>query len=271
MLQGGRCPTARTSFKSARKGNRFWHALAVISLFLVGGAAAQVPGQTEARCQNTDKLEATHFRATQISGLALVELGQPDSLGRTVEIDYRGESFVGKFDQDGRVRIGFVLTEASAEFAIRLAETPLVTCKVDVPDFAKIFRVILRWQDPVQLDLNVIEPGRKMTRRNIDAAQRIGHVDLVGAAPAEGATAEASYLVPDGTIIPASSEFGFRVDFVTRGRKPEAPYCGDHPLAVAQMELIVIEKGQVTTRRLRTNRIACGANIAESRRYMAIR
>ena len=247
----------------------------LISLIALGAAQAQVPAQ----CSNTDKLGATQLRVTQQSARALVEITRPNSAGRKVEIEYGEESYVGKFDKDGRARMGFALTEPKAEFAIRIAETPVVNCKVDVPDFAKIFRVTLRWRDPVQLDFHVIEPGRRMNdfghvspaRPNTNFAQGIGQMDVISGAPTDGATAEASYAVPDGGTIPADSVFGYRVDYVTRGMKPEAPYCDEHPLAAPLMELIILDKGKVTNRKLGTNHARCNEAIPEARRFMVLR
>ena len=125
-------------------------------------ASSAAMAQTTAQCTNMDKLGETQLRVTQQSGRALVELTRPNSTGRKIEIEYGDESYVGRFERDGRARLGFALTDAKNEISIRMSETPAITCKIDVPDFAKIYRVILRWRDPIQLDLHVIEPGRRM-------------------------------------------------------------------------------------------------------------
>lgn len=235
--------------------------------------------QTTAQCTNTDKLGDTQLRVTQQYGRALVELTRPNSAGRKVEIEYGDESYVSRFERDGRARLGFALTEAKNEINIRMSETPPIICKIDVPDFAKLYRVILRWRDPIQLDLHVVEPGRRMGefghvspgRPNTNFTQGIGQMDVVSGMPMDGATAESSYVVPDASVIPADSIFGFRAEYVTRGMKPQAPYCDDHPLAVPQVELIIIEKGKVATRKIGTNRAPCGETLPESRRFMVIR
>ncbi len=249
--------------------------LAAASLFVAGAATAQ----TTATCANADKLVGTQLRVSQQYGPALVELSRPNSVGRKVEIEYGDESYIGKFERDGRIRIGFALTEPKNEVSIRIAETGVVTCKIEVPEFAKIYRVILRWRDPVQLDLHVVEPGRRMgeagdisaARPNTNFAQGIGQMDVISGSPADGATAETSYVIPDATSIPPDSTFAFRVENVTRGMKPEAPYCDDHPLAAPVMELTIIEKGKTITRKVGTNRARCGEPITEARRYMVVR
>ena len=96
-------------------------------------------------------------------------------------------------------------------------------------------------------------------------------MDVISGVPMDGATAESAYVVPDASVITPDSIFSFRAEFVTRGMKPALPYCDDGALAVPQVELIVIDKGKVTSRRLGTNRAPCGEPLAENRRYMVIR
>jgi len=270
-------PAAASLLRAAIAGGVLCLAASAAMAQAPGGGAAQEP--LLAPCTNMDKLGATQLRVSQQYGRALVEVNRPNSAGRKVEVEYGDESYVGKFDQNGRARMGFALTAAKNEVAVRISETPVVTCKVDVPEFNKIFRVVLRWRDPVQLDLHVIEPGRRLgdfghispSRPNNNLAQGMGQMDVVGGAPADGATAEVSYVVPDAAAIPADSVFGYRVDYVTRGAKAEAPYCDDLPLASPLMELIIIDKGKVSMRKIGTNRARCGEQIPEARRLMVIR
>lgn len=274
---GLRCVQNRRPHGSAPRAMRpaRWALAAMLCAFTTGGALAE----TQAQCTNMDKLGETQLRVTQQYGRALVELSRPNSAGRKVEIEYGDESYVGRFERDGKARLGFALTEAKSEMNIRMSETPLITCKIDVPEFPKLYRVILRWRDPIQLDLHVIEPGRRMGefghvspgRPNTNFTQGMGQMDVISGVPMDGATAESSYVIPDAATIPPDSIFAFRAEYVTRGMKPQPPYCDDHPLAVPQLDLIIIDKGKVTTRKVGTNRAPCGETLPESRRYMVIR
>ena len=159
-----------------------------------------------------------------------------------------------------------------------MSETPPVTCTVSVPDINKIFRVVLRWHDPVQLDLNVLEPGGRMGeagnvsggRPNTARKDGIGQMDIIGGVPAEDATGEMSY-VADAGAVPPDGVFGFRVDYVTRGSQPEAPYCDDNALATPRIEFTKIDGGKITTERLGLNRARCKEKIPDNRRLMMIR
>jgi hypothetical protein len=248
------------------------------ALTLAGGTAAVA--QTSATCDNSANAGSNaQVRVTQQLGRAQVDISKPNSAGRKVEIEYGDELYSLKFGPDGRVRTSFALVAAENNFAISMSEAAPINCSLAVPEFAKLYRVVLRWHEPVQLDLNVIEPGGRLgetghvnaSRPNGNLAQGIGLMDIVGAVPAEGATAEVSYVVPNPTAIPANSVFGFRLDYVTRGGRPEAPYCDDHPLAAPQVEFITIDAGTVTTRKMSVNRARCREKITDARRLMPIR
>lgn len=276
--------TKGTRGPSSDRGIAVVRAVAAAAALCVAATSAMAqttaPSEpTPAPCTNLDKLGATQLRVTQQYGRALVEVSRPNSAGRKIEVEYGDEAYIGRFDRDGRARMGFALTAPKNEIAVRMTESPVVTCQVDVPNFAKFFRVILRWRDPVQLDLHVVEPGRRLgdfghispARPNTNLAQGLGQMDVISGTPADGATAEVSYVVPDATAIPSDAVFGYRVDYVTRGLKPEAPYCDEHPLTSPLMELMIIDKGKISLRKLGTNHARCGETIPENRRLMVIR
>ena len=253
-----------------------WLLAAAFALATGGIATAQTPGH----CDHADALGPnTQLKVSQQSGRALIDISRPNSAGRRVEVGYGDELYSLKFGADNRIRISFALTAASNDFDINISEAPPVTCSVAVPDFAKLFRVILRWHDPVQLDLNVLEPGGRMgeaghingTRPNISLSQGLGQMDVFGVASADGATSEMSYVIANGSAIPPDSVFTYKVEYVTRGSLPEAPFCENHPLAAPQFDFITIQKGEVNTRKMSVNRAHCKEKIADARRLMPIR
>jgi hypothetical protein len=281
-LQNRRAATGETMARnSERRGFRgvgaaaCWLGVAVASL-ATGVAHAQTPAQ----CEYPPNLAAdTQVRVGQVKGRALVEITRPNSAGRKVEVEYGEELYSQKFGPDGRVRVGFALTAATNTFLVTMSETKPITCTVSVPDFNKFYRAVLRWRDPVQLDLNVIEPGARMgesghvsgSRPNGNLTQGIGQMDIVSGIPAEGTTAEISYVVTDITSITQNSMFAYKLDYVTRGAQPEPPYCDDGPLAAPQFEFITIENGVVNTRKMSANHARCREKISDSRRFMMIR
>ena len=232
------------------------------------------------QCDNSSSLGAdAQLRVTQQKGRALIEILKPNSAGRKVDIEYGDELYSQKFGADGRLRAGFALTAASNQFSINMSEAAPINCTANVPDFNKYYRVILRWHDPVQLDLHVIEPGGRQgeagyvngSRPNTNLNQGIGQMDVIGGVPAEGATGEMSYVVADAAAIPPNTVFSYKIDYVTRGNQPESPYCDDNALAAPQVEFITIENGLINTRKLSLNHARCREKIPEARRLMPIR
>lgn len=232
-----------------------------------------------AQCDKPENFGAdAELRISQTKGRALVEIVKPNTAGRKLEVEYGDELYTQKFAADGSVRLGFALTAQENEFTLTMSETSPVRCTVTVPEFNKVFRAILRWHDPVQLDLNVLEPGGRLGetgnvsggRPNTARNQGIGQMDIIGGVPQEDSTGEMSY-VTDMSAVPPDTVFGFRVDFVTRGSQPEAPYCDDNPLATPRIDFIKIEAGKVTTERLSLNRARCREKIPDNRRLMPIR
>jgi hypothetical protein len=242
----------------------------------IGGATAQPSG----RCDGIGGLPAnTQVQVSQKDGRAMVEIVRPGGTGRKVDIEYGDELYRNKFGPDGKLTVTFALTAANNEFTIDMTETAPITCNLSVPNFQKLYRVVLRWRDPIQLDLNVLEPGGRPgetgdvsgERRNTDLSQGIGAMDIVDGPPADGATAEMSYVVANAASIPPESTFGFKLDYVTRGAQPEAPYCDDQALAAPRFDFIIIANGEATTRKMTTNRAHCREKIADARRLMPIR
>ncbi len=241
--------------------------------------AAPALAQNAAVCARADRLGQTQLRVEQQYGRAVVDITRPNGAGGKVEVDYGDEAYIGQFDRTGRLRIGFALVAPKNEFEIRIAETPPLTCSLDVPEFKRLFRIVMRWRDPVLLDLHVIEPGGRLgdtgdinpARPNTNLSEGIGQMDLISGAPLDGATSETSYVVRDTKSLPSDGVFDFLLDYVTRGTKPVLPYCDDGALASAQIDLILIDRGTVTASKVGTNRVRCGEDIPEKRRLMVLR
>jgi len=241
--------------------------------FLILATIASAAAQTQATCSNLDRLGTTHIQVNEQLARATVEVLQPGGAGRRVEVDYGDEAYIAMVGRDGKAQIGFGLTAAANEFDIQLSETPPIHCKLEVPEFKKVYRAILRWRDPIQLDLHVIEPGGRLGGAgDVGPSQPhgLGQMDLIGHVPLDGGTSETSYVVPDGSTLAPDQIFEFRVEYVTRGMKPALPYCDDGALASAQMELIIIDRGIATNTNVGTNRLHCGVAVPENRRFMVL-
>lgn len=277
MLQEGRWPHA---FRCPRLGLRPL-AVPVIALTLAAlgsmFAAPAVAGPGECNLP-ADSRGATIVLNEQ-NARAELTVTRPNSAGRKFKVEYSDEMFIGKFDAQGRAVVNFSLIAANNEISVRLAETPVITCKVEVQDFAKIFRVVMRWRDPVQLDLDVVEPGRQAggfgninrTRTNSDQRQGTGVMDVISDPTDDGATGELSYVVANGTALLNTGVPTLRLDYVSRGSRPEPPYCGEHARASIPFELYVISHGEVKRSNFSTARARCGEVMTDAARLMRLR
>lgn len=270
MSQEGRLPLAVRWLRSCMP-------LLAIAMLAVGGAhhAAAATGE----CNLPPDPRGTTITLTEQAARAELSVTRPNSAGRKFKIEYSDEMFIGKFDAQGRAVVTFALIAPANEISIRLAETPVITCKIDVPEFDKIFRVVMRWRDPVQLDLDVVEPGRQAggfghvnrNRRNADLRQGVGMMDVISDPADDGATGELSYVVPNGTALLNAGIPTLRLDYVSRGNRPEPPFCGDHARASIPFELFVISRGDVKRSNFSTARARCGEAMAENARLMRLR
>jgi len=262
--------------------NRFVAAIAVaLSISAVVLATPRLAAaQTAVQCEGISSVGAdTQLKITQYKASVAIEMFRPNSANRKVEIEYGDEVFSRKFGTDGKIRISFGLTAAENSFVLSISETPPIECKANVPDFNRLYRAILRWHDPVQLDLNVLEPGGQMgstghispTRPNTQLNQGLGQIDVLNNRPTDGTTGEISYVVSDLASLPQGGGMRFRLDYVTRGSQPELPYCDEGTLAAPQFELIIIDRGVVNTRKLGMNRVRCREAIPEASRLLPIR
>ncbi len=239
--------------------------------------AAQPPATIACRPQPGPGADP-QVQVSEQKGRASVEVSRPNNAADRVGVEYGDDLYVQKFGADGRARVLFALTASESQFTIQMNGVKALACHVGVPEFSKIYRVILRWHDPVQLDLNVLEPGGRLgengnvsgRRPNSTLTQGVGQMDVVGGIPVPFATGEMSY-VADAGALPPNTVLGFKVDFVTRGLRPEAPYCDDDPLAAPKFEFITIESGKVTVQKMSMNHARCGRQIPDNRRLMPIR
>lgn len=251
---------------------------AAVLTLAVSGAVHGAKADTTGECDNKSALAAGQLVVTQQKGRVLIDITRKQSAGRKLDVEYGDEVFSQKFGPEGRVRVAFALTAADNQFTISGSEMLPITCSIKVPEFGKIYRAILRWHDPVQLNLYVLEPGGRPgeagevdgTRPNNNLKGGIGQMDIVGTVPLEESTGEMSYVV-DTAAIPAGGVFGFKLDYMTRGSQPEAPYCDDNPLAAPQFDFLVIENGNVRSTKMGLNRAHCHDKIPENRRLMPIR
>lgn len=254
-------------------------ALAAMMAACPFGSARAAGVETTGRCDKPLNFGiGTEAHITQARGRAMIEIVYPAAAGRKIDVEYGDELYSRKFGDDGVIRLAFALTAAENTFTVSLSEMAPVTCSLSVPDFDKYYRVILRWHDPIKLDLHVVEPNGRLNetghvtskRPNNDHTQGIGEIDIVGVPPTGDEVGETSYVV-DAKSVPTDGVFSFKVDFVSRGSDAVPPYCGDNALATPRIDFIKIQAGTVSVSRMSLNRARCQEKIPDNRRLIPLR
>lgn len=273
MVQGGRWHCAARWIASGARG-------LAISLIAAGCLGFGHPASAGAgECRLPADMKNVTIDLDQRDARAELVVTRPNSAGRKFRVENSDEMYVGKFDPQGRAVIAFALIAPSNEISIRLAEMPLITCKIDVPEFSRLYRVVVRWRDPVQLDLDVVEPGRQpggfghinRGHANTDLRQGLGQLDMITDPSEDGATGELSYVVANAAALLATGIPTLRLDYASRGARPEPPFCGEHARASIPFELYVINHGEVKRSNFSTARARCGEPMADSSRLMRLR
>lgn len=232
-----------------------------------------------AECVLPPDMGQTTFKISEMHGRALIEASRPSGGGGKVTVDYGQESYATRFSADGKAQIAIAMFEPVNELSVRMQETAVIHCKVEVPNFKKIYRVILGWNEAVRLDLDVLEPGRpaggsgnvNRLRPNNDKKQGIGEIDVMITGTEDGSSGQTSYVVADPTTIPAEGAMILRVEYTSRDVSPQPPFCGDSPKSAVPFELTIIQGGKVTRRNYATVRATCGEKLPDIMRLLRLR
>lgn len=244
------------------------------------GIAAVARADVIADCDTTGRLKpSVQLSVTGQDGRVNVDVSRPAGGGGKLSVSYGDETYTAAFDSTGHAGIAFIQTEDQISFDVIMSETKPVPCKVTSPEFKKFYRVVLRWHDPVVLDLNILEPGGQYggsghvysKQTNSDLNRGMGRMDVNTGPPDDGSTGEMSYVIASKAAIPANSVIGAKVDYVTRGSNPEPPYCDTNALAAPEFYFITIADGKVQGDRMVMNRASCQSLIPANRRLMPIR
>ncbi len=223
----------------------------------------------------------TRVSLTQDHGRGTVTIAStPSRKNQVVRVEYDDETYATRFDANGQASLNFALVGVENKVIVRGGEFGAIRCQVSFPEIATVYRAILRWHDPVRLDLHVIEPGRRVggygdvhpDARNTALDRGIGQMDVVTDPEGAGATGEQSYVVDETARPKEGGLFTFRFDYVSRGARPVAPFCGTGPQANISLTLLILDHGQLLpARNYDTGSIPCGQSIPDELRLQRLR
>jgi hypothetical protein len=193
----------------------------------------------------------------------------PERAGKSVTVYAGQETFCATLDPRGEAKIGFVTANADRKLTVELPEMASKDLAVTgtASDLGSTYRVVLQWHDSVQLGLHVIEPGRRQgeygdinpdrPNRDPNRDQGMGRLDIASGPPAEGCTAQQSYVVSK-----LQGVFKIGVEYTTRGARPVMPYCDTGKLANVPFQVFVMDHGSLKSENYGTGHAICGPPIA---------
>ena len=250
------------------------------ALAVTPALAADVTGSCGKIETGADKLSVIQSRGhatVTISGPAPAAGAHPAPVAR---VDYDGETYFGHYEPNGTATITFALVGTDNKLTVRGTGSGPVHCEVGFPDIDKYYRVIMRWHDPVRLDLHVIEPGRRLGgfgdihpgARNPRLDKGLGQMDVVTEAGDDGATGEQSYVLDEAARPAEEGGFAFRVDYASRGAHPDPRFCGAGAEATVALSLIVLDKGRKSpAKAYEIGSVPCGQAIPDDARAQRLR
>jgi len=238
-------------------------AAALLALLMGTGTAR---ARTDGSCESSLAPRVV-VTGSEDRGGATIRITSPESRpGMIAHVEYDGETYAARFDEMGVAKVGAAIFSSSNEFTISVKGIGSLKCTVPFPEIQDVYRVVLRWHDPVKFDLHVIEPFAMEStdghiypgRPNLGFDHGLGRMDIITDAGEEDATAEQSYVI-DEARRPPKGIFTFRADYASRGALPEGEFCGEGKFANVEFVLITLDHGKrLPAKKYATGTMACG-------------
>ncbi|WP_177174508.1 hypothetical protein [Oceanicella actignis] len=198
--------------------------------------------------------------------------------GRVGVLEHEGLRFAVRFDAKGRFAAELPAFARDARVSYVEGGAALAQARARLLDAARVLRVALVWDAPVDLNLHAFEfgasvgaPGHVWERAPGDArAYRRGRGGLTQSFPSlegQGDNIEV-YSFNPGRRSP-QGVIRMAVEFASRGRLAQPPYCGLTPEASPVFRTVRLENGRVEERSNQSIVAAsCGEAIADAALYL---
>jgi hypothetical protein len=219
----------------------------------------------------------TEVAASSDRGLERITVTSRCRRGETVRAIYDGnlqqQTF---FSDEGEARLAVALTGALTPITLSYQDGSTE----DVPfapgsfeSLSSVYRVTLRWNLQIDLDLHVVEPRGILNGKGDATAGHApgqfgvkGEVDLIDDGSGAGPFQE-SYVFTDRRARPADI-FTVYVENVSRGRTPAEPHCGSGKFAEVALSFIIVDRGSITRKPVTLAAAACGRPLDDRSYYI---
>jgi hypothetical protein len=227
-----------------------------------------------------EECPATEVAATtEPGGLARLVVTNRCAAGAAIRVAYleQGLSFRGRLDAAGRAELAVSLVDPAAGFEVAVEGRDIRTLTIPFPDHRTVTKVLLVWDDPVDLDLHVLEPDARLggnagdihaSTTNRDGRRGRGRLERSDDGTAAGSKVEA-YVLEEARR-PAGRSLGLYVSDVSRGRLTHGEHCGAGRHAGIPYRVLTLETGQLKLRRYSLGPLACGRDLDDAAFFVPI-
>jgi hypothetical protein len=198
--------------------------------------------------QDANSACPANVHSTNDSGLQRIHIFSPCRRNERVRASYGTHEQEAVFDQEGNADLAVAITDDRSAINLSYSSGPGEPVQTDPAGLATVYRITLQWDEPVDLNLHVVEPsgvvgGKGDATAGNSAAGLIGKIDLEDNGSGPGPFQE-SYVLPNRLERP-SDILKVYVENVTRTREPFGPFCGQGEHAKIAVTLVVADRGRV--------------------------
>jgi hypothetical protein len=180
-------------------------------------------------------------RISESSGIVTVQAQDVTRANQPATVVVEDRTYSGVFTGTGTFKCQFAAPPGGALVQLRLAGGIAFQSRVTGDSLMNILLYVLRWRQPVDFGLSILEPNDRFP---IDRDRPTGHGGylVIGQADCASGWHEEVFIVPQRSAAP-TDKYRLRVDYISRGTIPALPYCGNGSMAQPEFEVLEIDRG----------------------------
>jgi hypothetical protein len=192
-------------------------------------------------------------------------------VGQNVTVLVNGErDYGGTFDRSGQFECRFAVPAGDERVEVDLDNQRPLEGTATGADLSDMLLFVLRWRQPIDLGLRVLEPGQiAPIERSHPIGQGGGRLKLAGQGCGSGWREEVFVL--RGRSSHPRATYRFRLDFISRGDVPRGAYCWGGQFAAPDFEVVEVDLGHVVNQfTMKIKPEECGIQLNREQRYPEI-
>ena len=212
--------------------------------------------------------EPGRIQASESYGVETVTVDSAARAGQQATVTVDGREYAGKFDQSGRFKCQVAVPIGNERIDVDLDDASFPQIQATGRDLRRILLVVLRWRQPIDFGLNILEPGGTAISRAHDVGVNGGSLALFGHGCGSGWHEEVFTVL--GRDTSSHDKYYIRVDYLLAGDIPTGDYCGIGKYAKPEFELIVVDRGRPSCTTVHIPPVACGRPLSPEQRQVEV-